>query len=51
MSGDLTLALAALGGVVLEPLVAGLKSRGLCFATLREHPEYRSAFATSPLSH
>jgi peptidoglycan/xylan/chitin deacetylase (PgdA/CDA1 family) len=25
----------------LEPLIAGLKSRGLCFRTLREHPEYR----------
>jgi peptidoglycan/xylan/chitin deacetylase (PgdA/CDA1 family) len=28
---------------VLEPLVQGLKARGLCFATLREHPAYRSA--------
>ena len=36
---------------VLEPLVAGLKSRGLCFATLREHPDYRSAFATAPVAH
>ncbi|MEJ8836248.1 polysaccharide deacetylase family protein [Ramlibacter sp. AN1133] len=26
---------------VLEPLVAGLKQRGFCFATLREHPVYR----------
>ena len=25
--------------VVLEPLVEGLKARGLCFATLREHPQ------------
>ncbi len=24
--------------VVLEPLIIGLKGRGLCFATLREHP-------------
>jgi hypothetical protein len=23
---------------VLEPLVQGLKARGFCFATLREHP-------------
>jgi peptidoglycan/xylan/chitin deacetylase (PgdA/CDA1 family) len=23
---------------VLEPLITGLKARGLCFATLREHP-------------
>lgn len=28
---------------VLEPLIVGLKSKGLCFATLREHPEYRVA--------
>jgi len=26
--------------VVLQPLIAGLKARGLCFATLREHPDY-----------
>lgn len=25
---------------VLEPLIQGLKSRGFCFATLREHPRY-----------
>jgi peptidoglycan/xylan/chitin deacetylase (PgdA/CDA1 family) len=25
---------------VLEPLIAGLKQRGFCFRTLREHPEY-----------
>lgn len=25
---------------VLEPLIVGLKARGLCFATLREHPAY-----------
>jgi peptidoglycan-N-acetylmuramic acid deacetylase len=25
---------------VLEPLITGLKARGLCFATLREHPHY-----------
>jgi len=30
---------------VLEPLIAGLKARGLCFATLREHPAYAAAFA------
>ena len=29
----------------LEPLIVGLKARGLCFATLREHPVYRAAFA------
>lgn len=26
---------------VLEPLIAGLKQRGFCFRTLREHPDYR----------
>lgn len=28
---------------VLEPLVEGLKRRGLCFATLADHPRYRAA--------
>lgn len=32
--------------VVLEPLIKGLKARGLCFATLREHPQYGVAAAT-----
>jgi peptidoglycan/xylan/chitin deacetylase (PgdA/CDA1 family) len=26
---------------VLEPLIAGLEQKGFCFATLREHPDYR----------
>lgn len=26
---------------MLDPLIAGLKARGLCFATIPEHPEYR----------
>jgi len=26
---------------VLEPLIMGLKDRGFCFRTLREHPAYR----------
>lgn len=26
---------------VLEPLIIGLKARGFCFATLRDHPSYR----------
>jgi peptidoglycan-N-acetylmuramic acid deacetylase len=30
---------------VLEPLIEGLKQRGLCFATLREHPRYTAATA------
>lgn len=29
---------------VLEPLIQGLKSRGFCFATLREHPRYAGLF-------
>ncbi len=29
--------------VVLEPLIQGLKDKGYCFATLREHPKYRAA--------
>lgn len=28
---------------VLEPLIVGLRQRGLCFATLGEHPHYRTA--------
>jgi peptidoglycan/xylan/chitin deacetylase (PgdA/CDA1 family) len=28
---------------VLEPLIVGLKERGLCFATLREHPQFGAA--------
>ena len=31
---------------VLEPLIVGLKQRGLCFATLREHPTLGAAAAT-----
>lgn len=30
---------------VLEPLVAGLKQKGFCFRTLREHPAYRDWIA------
>lgn len=26
---------------MLDPLIAGLKARGLCFATIAEHPRYR----------
>lgn len=32
---------------VLEPLIAGLKERGFCFATLREHPAYRDWIAAA----
>jgi len=31
---------------VLEPLIAGLKQRGMCFATLREHPQLGAAART-----
>ena len=30
---------------VLEPLVEGLKAKGFCFATLRDHPSYREWIA------
>ncbi len=29
---------------VLEPLIEGLRHRGFCFSTLREHPQYRHAW-------
>lgn len=29
---------------VLEPLIAGLKAKGLCFRTLRDHPRYGPLF-------
>jgi peptidoglycan/xylan/chitin deacetylase (PgdA/CDA1 family) len=36
---------------VLEPLILGLKARGLCFATLRDHPQYgQAASRAAPLS-
>lgn len=34
---------------VLEPLIVGLKARGLCFATLRDHPQYRDWVRQQPL--
>ncbi|MGE8318478.1 MAG: polysaccharide deacetylase family protein [Comamonas sp.] len=30
---------------VLEPLIQGLKQKGFCFATLRDHPQYRGWIA------
>jgi len=30
---------------VLEPLIVGLKARGFCFETLREHPHYKAWIA------
>ena len=32
---------------VLEPLIVGLKARGFCFATLREHPRYKAWIAAA----
>lgn len=32
---------------MLEPLITGLKARGLCFATLREHPQFAPAARTA----
>lgn len=32
----------------LEPLIVGLKEKGFCFRTLREHPEYRAWIASHP---
>lgn len=31
---------------VLEPLITGLQSRGFCFKTLREHPQYQAWIAS-----
>ncbi|KAF3996434.1 polysaccharide deacetylase family protein [Glaciimonas immobilis] len=28
---------------VLEPLISGLEKKGFCFATLRDHPDYKAA--------
>lgn len=33
---------------VLEPLLQGLKDRGMCFAPLRDHPRYRSLMTSPP---
>ena len=30
---------------VLEPLISGLEQKGFCFATLREHPQYKNWIA------
>lgn len=35
---------------VLEPLITGLKARGFCFATLREHPRYLKWIAAHNLA-
>jgi len=35
---------------VLEPLITGLQSRGFCFKTLREHPEFKAWIEAQPLA-
>ncbi|MFO6420944.1 polysaccharide deacetylase family protein [Hylemonella sp. W303a] len=35
---------------VLEPLIEGLKQRGFCFRTLRDHPDFRAWIAAHPLA-
>jgi peptidoglycan/xylan/chitin deacetylase (PgdA/CDA1 family) len=35
---------------VLEPLIEGLKAKGLCFQTLREHPTYQAWIAAHPVA-
>jgi peptidoglycan/xylan/chitin deacetylase (PgdA/CDA1 family) len=32
---------------VLEPLIVGLKSRGFCFQTMRQHPDYKAWIAAN----
>lgn len=51
--GDITLAHLGIWSrkdawapAVLEPLIDGLEKKGFCFATLREHPDYRAWFAS-----
>lgn len=34
--------------VVLEPLIVGLKQKGFCFASLRQHPQYSKLLANAP---
>lgn len=33
---------------VLEPLIVGLKEKGFCFETLRQHPQYSKLLSKSP---
>ena len=32
----------------LEPLIVGLKAKGFCFETLRQHPDFRAWIASHP---
>jgi hypothetical protein len=35
----------------LEPLIVGLKQKGFCFATLREHPQYAAHVRQAAQGH
>jgi peptidoglycan/xylan/chitin deacetylase (PgdA/CDA1 family) len=36
---------------VLEPLLSGLEQKGFCFATLRDHPDYRAKASQPAAAH
>ena len=36
---------------VLEPLIVGLKQKGFCFATLREHPQFAAHVRQTAQGH
>jgi peptidoglycan/xylan/chitin deacetylase (PgdA/CDA1 family) len=36
---------------VLEPLLSGLEQKGFCFATLRDHPDYRARAGSAGAAH
>jgi peptidoglycan/xylan/chitin deacetylase (PgdA/CDA1 family) len=36
---------------VLEPLLSGLEQKGYCFATLRDHPDYRARATPAGAAH
>ena len=35
---------------VLDPLISGLKQKGMCFATLREHPDFQASVSTKRMN-
>ena len=43
-----TLSIGPWAPAVLEPLIVGLKAKGFCFETLRQHPAYRDWIASHP---
>ena len=40
--------IVCLAARALEPLIVGLKDKGFCFRTLREHPRYQAWIAAHP---